>query len=61
MAQGLEALIGMEYPGRVIVIGKSPQGDDVIMYAITGRSPSSQARRLEIDEENKNVFVKPTD
>ncbi len=61
MAQGLETLSGMEYPGRVIIIGKSPQGDDVIMYAITGRSPSSQARRLEIDEENKNVFVKPTD
>lgn len=61
MAQGLEALRTMEYPGRVIIIGKSPQGDDVIMYAITGRSPSSQARRLEIDEENKNVFVKPTD
>ncbi len=61
MAQGLEALSTMEYPGRVIIIGKSPGGDDVVMYAITGRSPSSQARRLEIDEENKNVFVKPTD
>lgn len=61
MAQGLEALSNMEYPGRIIIIGKSPQGEDVVMYAITGRSPSSQARRLEIDEVNKNVFVKPTD
>ncbi len=61
MSQGLEVLSTMEYPGRVIIIGKNPGGDDVIMYAITGRSPSSQARRLEIDEENKNIFVKPTD
>ena len=61
MTTGFEELRKMEYPGRVIIIGKSPQGDDVVMYAITGRSPSSQARRLEIDEENKNVFVKPTD
>ena len=61
MTTGLEKLSKMEYPGRVIIIGKSPQGDDVVMYAITGRSPSSQARRLEIDGENKNIFVKPTD
>ena len=61
MITGLEKLSKMEYPGRIIIIGKSPQGDDVVMYAITGRSPSSQARRLEIDKENKKVFVKPTD
>lgn len=61
MATGLEALSNMEYPGRVIIIGRSPQGDDVVMYAITGRSPSSQARRLEIDKEIKKIFVKPTD
>ncbi len=61
MSQGLETLSTMEYPGRVIIIGKSPNGNDVIMYAITGRSPSSQARRLEIDDVNRNIFVKPTD
>jgi IMP cyclohydrolase len=61
MAKGLEALRNMEYPGRVIIIGKNLQGYDVAMYAITGRSPSSQARRLEIDREGRKVFVKPTD
>jgi len=59
MEKGFEVLEKMEYPGRIIIIGKSPAGDDVVMYAITGRSPSSQARRFE--KEKKNVFVKPTD
>ena len=61
MAKGLETLSRMEYAGRVIIIGKSPNGSSIVMYAITGRSPSSQARRLVIDEKNKSVFVKPTD
>lgn len=46
----LEALAAMEYPGRIIIIGRDPSGDhDVVVYAITGRSPSSQARRLVYD------------
>lgn len=61
MTQGLEALRSMEYPGRVIIIGRSTGGDDVVMYAITGRSPSSQARRLVVDEEKKHIYVQPTD
>ena len=61
MAEALQALRTMEYPGRVIIIGRNPDGSDVVMYAITGRSPSSQARRLEIDEQKKRVYVKPTD
>jgi IMP cyclohydrolase len=61
MASGLENIKKMVYPGRVIIIGKSPQGEIAVMYAITGRSPSSQARKLEIDEQNKRIFVKPTD
>ena len=37
----------MTYPGRVIIIGRDPSGEhDVIIYAVTGRSPSSRARRL---------------
>ena len=61
MSKGLELLSRMEYPGRVIIIGRSQKVDTVVMYAITGRSPSSQARRLIIDESNKTIFVKPTD
>lgn len=48
--KGLEALSAMEYPGRVIIMGRDPSGHhDVVVYAITGRSPSSQARRLVYD------------
>ncbi len=35
----------LEYPGRLIVIGASAAGLPVIVYAITGRSASSQARK----------------
>jgi len=61
MKKNLENVELMVYPGRVIIIGKNPAGDDVVMYAITGRSPSSQARMLLIDEAEKKIFVKPTD
>ena len=59
MEKSFEVLSQMQYPGRVIIIGTSPAGDDVVLYAITGRSASSQARRLE--KEKRTVFVKPTD
>jgi IMP cyclohydrolase len=50
----------MPYPGRVILIGASPAGDRVIVtYAITGRSPSSQARRLTF--EGSAVWTEPLD
>ncbi len=59
MEKGFEVLSQMQYPGRIIIIGKSPAGDDAVLYAVTGRSPSSQARKFE--KEKKTVFVKPTD
>ena len=50
----------MPYPGRVIIIGASPAADRVIVaYAITGRSPSSQARRLTF--EGSAVWTEPLD
>ena len=61
MSQALQSLKKMVYPGRCIIIGKSPGGCAVVMYAITGRSPSSQARKLEIDEGAQKIFVRPTD
>ena len=37
----------MIYPGRAIIIGRDPGGRrDVVIYAATGRSSSSRARRL---------------
>ena len=60
MTQVLENLSSREYPGRVIIIGQDKSGDnDVIIYAITGRSPSSQARKLELEEDA--IWVSPTD
>lgn len=50
MASGLEALANMRYPGRFIVIGLDRPGNAVVVYGITGRSASSQARRLVYEE-----------
>ena len=52
MTVELQALKLMKYPGRMIAIGRAPNGKhDVIIYAITGRSSSSQARKLEFHGE----------
>ena len=60
MTHPFEALSAMEYPGRVVVIGREPgPGRTIVIYAITGRSPSSQARMLEWREDG--VWVRPTD
>lgn len=62
MTKGLEAIANMEYPGRMIIIGRDAAGENnVVVYAITGRSASSQARKMEIDaEKNEMILVKPT-
>jgi len=50
----------LEYPGRLIIIGAPGEGAKAaIIYAITGRSPSSQARRLVRRDEG--IWVQPTD
>ena len=53
-------LARLEYPGRLIVIG-APQdgGKAAVLYAITGRSPSSQARKLV--HRDGGIWVRPTD
>lgn len=58
---GLNPIKNMDYPGRVIIIGMSNKKNFVLMYAVTGRSPSSQARKFELDESGKRILVKPTD
>lgn len=57
----LNCISKMAYPGRLIILGASPEGHRVALYAITGRSPSSQARRLEIDSTYTKIFVRPTE
>ena len=56
-----DTLQAMPYPGRTIIVGAGPTGQRGVLYAITGRSPSSQARRLVIDEQAQKIFVRPTD
>jgi IMP cyclohydrolase len=53
------SLAKLEYPGRLIIIGAAAGGRAAIVYAITGRSPSSQARRLV--HRDGGVWVEPTD
>lgn len=58
MREGLSALIKKDYPGRVIIIGRGKSRDSVLVcYAITGRSSSSQARKLV--REGDTIWVRP--
>jgi IMP cyclohydrolase-like protein len=60
MRDRLDALTSMAYPGRLIVIGRSGSGvRAIVIYAVTGRSPSSQAR--ELVRQGDAVWTKPTD
>jgi len=60
MANDLESLSSKEYPGRLIILGQDKSGkNEVVIYAITGRSPSSQARKLK--HEGNAIWAKPTD
>lgn len=61
MTSLFDTLQTMPYPGRTIIVGAGPGGQRGVLYAITGRSPSSQARRLVIDEQEQKIFVRPTD
>ena len=61
MTSLFDTLQSMPYPGRTIIVGAGPGGQRGVLYAITGRSPSSQARRLVIDEQEQKIFVRPTD
>jgi IMP cyclohydrolase len=57
---GLNLLSVMPYPGRLIIIGGGSRADRVIVaYAVTGRSPASQARRLTF--EGSAVWTEPLD
>lgn len=43
---GLEALAGIEYPGRFIIAGKDVNNLTVVVYGLTGRSQPSRARQF---------------
>jgi IMP cyclohydrolase len=46
MEDNFSALSSMIYSGRGITVGMTPEGNPFVGYTLTGRSPSSQARRL---------------
>jgi IMP cyclohydrolase len=60
MTELLAALRSLAYPGRLIIIGGQPEaGRAVVVYAITGRSPASRARRLRQDR--GSIWTEPLD
>jgi IMP cyclohydrolase len=57
---GMSLLSIMPYPGRLIIIGAGSDTERIIVtYAVTGRSPASQARRLTF--EGSAVWTEPLD
>jgi len=52
-------LSGNEYPGRGVLLGKSPDGKAVFAYFIMGRSENSRNRIF--TEEGKDVIIHPFD
>ncbi len=58
---GLEALTAMEYPGRFIIVGRSPDDESVVIYGITGRSSSSKSRKLVESEKTHTIQTQVTD
>jgi IMP cyclohydrolase len=60
MIDPLANLSAMTYPGRVILIGLDAVAEHIVAgYAITGRSRSSQARRLKLEADS--VWTEPID
>ncbi|HVP90949.1 MAG TPA: IMP cyclohydrolase [Terriglobales bacterium] len=59
MTEATPSPAALEYPGRLIILGTATNGRRVVVYAITGRSPSSQARALVFRD--RGVWVRPTD
>ncbi len=60
MIRGLESLSASRYPGRGIILGRAARGGQgIVIYFITGRSASSQARKLVW--EGQTLWTRPTD
>lgn len=60
MKKILKSLKQKKYPGRLIILGKDLSAHNIIaVYAITGRSPSSQARRLV--KKNNSIWTEATE
>ncbi len=61
MKDDFSRLRGMEYSGRGITLGMTAEGNPFVGYTLTGRSLSSQARKLVYDKEKMIVKTDVTD
>jgi IMP cyclohydrolase len=61
MTDDFSVLEHMVYSGRGIIIGTTPLEQPFVAYSLTGRSPSSQARRLLYNPETHVVRTDVTD
>jgi hypothetical protein len=61
--EDFSALERMAYPGRFIITGMLANEKDVVIYGLSGRSASSQARVLKSRKQDDllTVFTEPTD
>ena len=59
MANDFSKLAGMQYSGRVLHAITTRDGEYGLGYTITGRQPSSQARRLVVGEKTGTISVQP--
>jgi len=61
MQDDLSALEKMVYSGRGIIVGMNPNEDVIVGYSLTGRSSSSQARKLIEGAQTKTIRTEVTD
>ena len=61
MADDFSKLKEMKYSGRGITIGMTLEGNPFVGYTLTGRSPSSQARKLVYDKSLSTIRTDVTD
>jgi len=61
MKDDFSELESMIYSGRGITMGMTTDGKPFVGYSLTGRSPSSQARKLVYDGTLKNIKIAVTD
>ena len=61
MIDDFSKLKAMKYSGRGITIGMTLEGSPFVGYTLTGRSPSSQARKLVYDESLSTIMTDVTD
>jgi len=60
-SDALKPLKSMLYSGRGIILGMTSSGNQFVGYSLTGRSPSSQARKLVKEESSEAIKTEVTD